>query len=97
MAELSFQVNLPNDLRQYGFNQKKVQQQFVEWAVVSLFTKGQVSSGKAARLLRLSRVAFLDLLRERGFAYVDYTPEEMNEELKSVKALKSKKTNMERL
>ena len=92
MTELSFRVNLPNTLRQYGFNQKKVQQQFVEWAVVSLFTESQVSSGKAAKLLNLSRSEFLNLLRERGFAYVDYTPEEMDEEFKSVKALKPQNT-----
>ena len=92
MAELSFQVNLPSSLGQYGFNQKEVQQQFLEWAVIRLFTGGQVSSGKAARYLNLTRVEFLDLLRTRGFAYVDYSPEEMSEEFKSVKLLKPNKT-----
>jgi predicted HTH domain antitoxin len=92
MADLSFQVNLPSSLSQYGFNQRKVQQQFLEWVVITLFTGGQVSSGKAARLLNLTRVEFLDLLRARGFAYVDYSPEEMADELKSVLTLKIKKS-----
>ena len=91
MPESMYEVRLPKSLSQYGFDQKDIQQRFVEWLVLSLFTEGRVSSGKAAKLLNISRVEFLDLLRARGVTYVNYTPEELAEEFKSIKALKTKK------
>lgn len=47
----------------------------------------QASSGKAARLLNISRVEFLALLRARGIAYINYTPDELAEEFAAVEAL----------
>ena len=55
--------------------------------MLSLFVEDRVSSGKAARLLNISRVAFLDLLRVRGIAYVDYTADELAEEFEAVEML----------
>lgn len=55
---------------------------------MSLFTESRISSGKAAQLLRLTRVEFLRLLRLRGVAYIDYTPEELAEEFDAVESLK---------
>ena len=92
MAELSFQVNLPGNLREYGISQKKIQQKILEWTVVALFNEGQISSGKAGKLLKMSRVEFLDLLRERGFSYINYSSDELEEEFRSVKSLKPKKS-----
>jgi uncharacterized protein (DUF433 family) len=45
-----------------------------------LFVEGRISSGKAAQLLDISRLAFLDLLRAHGVAYVNYSPEELADE-----------------
>ncbi|MEI2421615.1 UPF0175 family protein, partial [Arthrospira platensis SPKY2] len=59
----------------------------LEWLVFSLFKDGHISSGKAARLLELTRVEFLALLRRRGVAYVDYSPTELAEEVAAVRAL----------
>ena len=49
--------------------------------------EGYISSGKAARLLNTSRIEFLALLRARGIAYINYTPEELEEEFAAVEAL----------
>jgi predicted HTH domain antitoxin len=46
--------------------------------------EGRISSVKAARLLNISRVEFLNLLRARGIAYVNFTPDELAEELAAV-------------
>ena len=46
--------------------------------------------GKAAKLLNLSRVEFLDLLRARGVAYVNYSAEELADEFTAVDALEVK-------
>ena len=60
--------------------------------MLSLFTEGRISSGKAARLLNIGRVEFLDVLRARGIAYVNFTPDELAEELAAVETLQVKTT-----
>ena len=84
MTEATFQVRVPAPLLQYGFDQSTVQRRLVEWLLLTLFTEGHVSSGKAARLLDISRIEFLALLRSRGIAYINYTPEELDEEFEAV-------------
>ncbi len=90
MTETTFQVHVPTPLLQYGFDQSAVQRRLVEWLVLSLFTEGHISSGKAARLLSITRIEFLALLRSRGIAYINYTPEELNEEFEAVEKLEVK-------
>lgn len=89
MSDTTFEVRVPSALLQYGINQREVQQRLKEWLVISLFTDGRASSGKAAQLLGISRIGFLDLLRSRGVAYVNYSPEEIAEELAAAKAVQS--------
>ena len=90
MLEATFQVRVSAPLIRLGFDQNEIQCRLAEWAVLSLFTEGRVSSGKAARLLDISRIEFLTLLRERGIAYVNYTPDELAEEFAAVEALQVK-------
>ena len=91
MVEATFQVRIPAPLLRYGFSQENIQDRITEWLVLALFTEGRVSSGKAARLLNMSRVEFLALLRARGIAYTNYTPEELEEEFAAVEALETSK------
>ena len=90
MMETTFEVRLPTPLLRLGLDKDEVQHRITEWLVLSLFVENRVSSGKAARLLNISRVAFLDLLRARGIAYVDYTPDELAEEFEAVEMLNVK-------
>lgn len=92
MSEITFEVTVPPDLVQFGFNQNHVQRNVKEWLVLSLFTDRHVSSGKAAKLLDISRIDFLALLRKRGIAYIDYSQQELDEEFDSVKTLETIKT-----
>ncbi|MEW6717132.1 MAG: UPF0175 family protein [Chloroflexota bacterium] len=87
MSEATFKIRVLPDLLKFGFNQEKVQRTVNEWLVFSLFTDGLVSSGKAAKLLGITRFEFLDLLRKRGIAYIDYSPQELDEEFEAVKTL----------
>ncbi|MBK9050270.1 MAG: UPF0175 family protein [Chloroflexi bacterium] len=87
MSDTILEVRVPQRLLQLGLNATDVQNRLVEWLVFSLFTEGHISSGKAAKLLNISRIEFLALLRNHGIAYVDYTDEEINEELAAVKTL----------
>lgn len=87
MTETTFEVRVPALLMQFGFDQKEIQRRVTEWLVLSLFSEGHISSGKAARLLGVTRIEFLALLRSRGIAYINYTSEELAEEFEAAKAL----------
>ena len=87
MTEKTLEIRIPASLLQFGLGQEEIQRRVNEWLVLSMFTEERISSGKAARLLDISRVEFLALLRERGIAYIDYTREELEEEFAAVEAL----------
>ena len=87
MPAATFEVHIPAELLGYGFQPDDVQHQMIEWLVLSLFTDGHISSGKAAKLLSLTRIEFLALLRRRGMAYIDFSPAELAEEFAAVKSL----------
>jgi predicted HTH domain antitoxin len=87
MREATFEVRIPAELLDYGYQPEDIQHQIIEWLVLSLFKDGHVSSGKAAKLLSLTRIEFLALLRRRGIAYIDYSPTELAEEFAAAKAL----------
>jgi predicted HTH domain antitoxin len=87
MSETTFEVSVPTRLLQFGLDQNEVQRRLIEWLVLSLFAEGHISSGKAAHLLNITRVEFLALLRARGIAYINYSPDELAEEFASVEKL----------
>lgn len=86
-VETAFEVRLPTSLLRLGLGKEEVQGRVTEWLVLSLYLENRISSGKAARLLNISRVAFLDLLRARGIAYIDYASDELAEEFGAVHSL----------
>ncbi len=87
IAETTFEVRVPVPLVRMGLDQREIQRRLSDWLVLSLFTEGRISSGKAARLLNISRTEFLALLQSHGIAYVNYTPDELAEEFAAVEAL----------
>lgn len=89
MLDTRYEIRVPKYLLQFGFNQDEVQRRVIEWLVLSLFTEERISSGKAARLLNMNRVDFIDLLRVRGISFIDYTPDELSEEFAAVKKMKT--------
>jgi predicted HTH domain antitoxin len=90
MTETTFAIHVPAPLLQFGLDQNEIQRRVVEWLVFSLFTEGHISSGKAARLLDITRIEFLALLRARGIDYINYTTEELAEEFAAVETLEVK-------
>lgn len=54
-----------------------------EAAVLELYRLGEISSGRAADDLGLTRVDFLDLANRRGVSTIQTTAEELEEELTS--------------
>ena len=66
------------------------EEQMTEDEVLASFKGGKISAGKAAQLLGVTKVEFLELLAARGIAYIDYEPTEIADELKSAKQLEDK-------
>jgi len=87
MTETTLEIKIPADLLQFGLGRDEIQHRVTEWLVLSMFTEERISSGRAARLLGISRIEFLALLRDRGIAYIDYTREELEEEFAAVETL----------
>lgn len=87
MAETTFSVQIPNNLLKLGISQDEIQHRISEWLVLSLFSEGKISSGKAGTLLGISRLDFIQLLKTRGIAFINYSEEEVKEELEAVEKL----------
>ena len=90
MTETTFSVQIPDNLLKLGLSKDEVQHRISEWLVFSLFSEGKVSSGKAGTLLGISRLDFIQLLKTRGIAYINYSEDEVKEELEAVKKLTPK-------
>lgn len=87
MREATVEVRIPGELLEFGFHQQTIQQHLIEWLVITLFTEERISSGRAAKLLGVTRIEFLNLLRRHGIAYLDYSPDELADELETVRQL----------
>lgn len=93
MADIVVEVRIPAPLLQLGLDREEVQRRVAEWLVLSLFTEDRISSGKAARLLKMSRIDFLALLRQRGIAYLDFSEDELVDEFAAVEKLSPQPDN----
>lgn len=89
-TETTFSVQIPNNLLTLGISQNEIQNRVSEWLVFSLFSEGKISSGKAGKLLGISRLDFIQLLKTRGIAFVNYSEDEIKEEFDAVKKLTAK-------
>ena len=91
MLETTLNVRVPNSLLSLGLTQEEIQRRVSEWLVFSLFSEGKISSGKAGKLLGISRLEFIKLLQSRGISFINFTEDELNEELSAVKKLAPKR------
>lgn len=92
MADTILEIHIPSPLLQLGIPREDVEKRVIEWLVLSLFTDGRISSGKAARLMNISRVEFLTLLREHKISFVDYSEDELADEIASARSLPDPKS-----
>lgn len=81
------EIHLSEPLLRLGIDRHEVQKRTTEWLVLSLFTEGRISSGKAAGLLGISRIEFLSLLRKQGISYIDFNENELDEEFSALNGL----------
>jgi len=89
MTEDTFSVDLPASLLEFGLSREDIQEHLMKWVVIFLFIEGYISSGKAASLLNITRIEFLDLLHTKGIAYINYMPDELTKEFENVTRLEA--------
>jgi predicted HTH domain antitoxin len=77
-------VNYPDDLAQaIQLTPEEAADQVRLMAALKMFELGKLSSGKAAELAGLSRVAFLEACGRYHVSVFNYPPEELEDELRS--------------
>ena len=78
-------VELPESVVQkLGRTTQDASRHLQELAVVELFRQGELSGGKAAELLGLSRLEWLDLLARHGVPHTVVTQESLDHDLKTL-------------
>lgn len=81
MDTLKVEVELPRDLLMaLNIPVAEINQKAREWMALELFRESQISAGKAAEILEITKSQFIDLLNQREIPYLDLSPEELIEE-----------------
>jgi predicted HTH domain antitoxin len=75
--KLEIEVNVADD-------KATLQEHLRKEAILALFADRRIPAGKAADELGLERLAFMELLRQRGIPYVVYTAEDWNSDANSL-------------
>lgn len=84
MAEMAtLTTRVPAPLLEYGLDQQEIDASVSEALALKLFERGSITSGVAARLLGMNRLAFLDLLHKHGIPYFDYNREELERQMQA--------------
>ncbi len=88
--EVTVKVKLPKSiLFDYGLSEKQASTELLRAFVLSLYRRDKISSGKAAKLLKINRFDFIRMLDEERIPYLDYTPEELDAEIQAAQQWKT--------
>jgi predicted HTH domain antitoxin len=87
MNTFTLEMELPEALRELGFSDEEIRREIPMLLVLKRFRQGAISSGKAARILGISRREFLERLAGEGIPVYDPTAEELAGELNRARRL----------
>jgi len=87
-TDLTISLNLPrNLLGALNIPESQLPQQILEILALELFRQQRISAGKAAELLNISKLGFVELLAQHQIPYFSETPDELTAEIKAVEDL----------
>lgn len=87
MNALKIEIDLPRDLlAALNIPESDLRRRAKEWVVLELFQEGEISAGKAAEILGISKARFIDLLDQRKLPYLDATSQELEREASAAEA-----------
>lgn len=87
MSTFTLEVRLPEALRELGFDDEEICREVPVLLVMKRFRGGAISSGKTARILRMSRREFLERLGQEGLPIYDPTDEELAREVQTLRSI----------
>jgi predicted HTH domain antitoxin len=81
MSDLKVEIELPHDLLiALNVPVGQVGTKVKEWLVLALVQDGQISTGKAAEILGMTRGQCMDMLRQHRIPYLDWDSDELADE-----------------
>lgn len=72
------------DVAEDAADKARLQEHLRKEAILTLFADRKIPAGKAAQEFRLGRIAFMELLKQRGIPYVVYTAEDWESNAKAI-------------
>ena len=94
MDTFKVQVALPQDLLlALNISTDEAEYKTREWVAFELFREGQISAGKAAEILEITKGQFISLLAQHGIPYLDLTAEELEQDMDTAIAASKKAEN----
>jgi predicted HTH domain antitoxin len=86
-AMTTLELPISDAIRELGYTNEEIVREVPRLLVLNRFRQKAISSGKAARILGMSRRDFLELLGREGIPIYDPTEEELAEELATLRKL----------
>jgi len=77
MSDLQITITLPDELVAAVSQAQPPERWALELILCQLYREGKISTGRAARLLGISRAEFMDILHRRDVPYFDLSAEEL--------------------
>jgi predicted HTH domain antitoxin len=90
MSTFTVELELPAGLRTLGMTDADIRREAPTLLILKKFRDGAISTGKAAELLGLSRFQFMDLLAKEQIPLINYSKEELEQEMKTIRELTAK-------
>ena len=78
--KLEIEVNVDGD----AVDKARLQEHLRREAILALFADRKMPAGKAAQELGLGRIAFMELLKQRGIPNVVYTAQDWESDAKAI-------------
>lgn len=79
------------DVAEDAADKARLQEYLRKEAVLALFADRKIPAGKAAQELGLGRIAFMDLLKQRGIPYVIYTADDWESDATAIDELERRR------
>jgi predicted HTH domain antitoxin len=91
MDTLKVEVELPRDLLlALNIAPAEIEYKTREWVTLELFREGEISAGKAAEILGLSKSMYMDLLSQRHIPYLGSSARELSQDMGAALAAMNK-------
>ncbi len=89
MNSVKFEIEIPASLLPY-VKQDEFKTQQTALLLYPYIANGNISNGKAAELLGMSKTELLDMLGEMGIPYYNQTSEELDSDIQVLRKLRTK-------